>query len=60
MNKTFLLILEIVWIITGVLSIFAGIRFANRAGGPGVLIFVLLAIISFLFAWFRHRQRKKG
>jgi hypothetical protein len=60
MNKKFILILEIIWIATGFLSIAAGIRYAIRTGGAGVLIFVLLAIISFLFAWFRHRQRKNG
>jgi hypothetical protein len=60
MNKKFLLVLEIIWITTGVLSIAAGIRYAFRTGGAGIIVFALLALISFLFAWFRHRQRKKG
>jgi hypothetical protein len=60
MNKKFILILEIIWIATGILSIAAGIRYAIRTGGSGVLIFVLLSVISFLFAWFRHRQSNNG
>jgi len=60
MNKRFLLIIEIVWIITGSLSMVAGIRYAVQTGGPGVIVFLLLAVVSFLFAWIRHRQRKKS
>jgi hypothetical protein len=60
MNKKFLLILEIIWIITGILSIAAGIRYLISGGGKMFFIFPLLAIISFLFAWIRHRERKKG
>jgi hypothetical protein len=60
MSKRFLLILEIIWITTGLLSIAAGIRYAIITGGNKVFIFALLAFISFLFAWLRHRERKKG
>jgi hypothetical protein len=60
MSKRFLLILEIIWITTGLLSIAAGIRYAITTGGNKVFIFVLLAFVSFLFAWLRHRERKKG
>lgn len=60
MSKKYLLILEIVWIITGILAIAAGIRYALVTGGAGTLVFVLLALVSFLFAWFRHRERKKA
>jgi len=60
MNKKYLLILEIVWIVTGVLCIAAGIRYAVKTGGAASLLFLLMALISFLFAWIRHRQRKKS
>jgi hypothetical protein len=60
MSKRFLLILEIIWIITGLLCIAAGIRYAVTEGGNRIFIFILIALISFLFAWIRHRERKKG
>jgi hypothetical protein len=60
MNKKYLLILEIIWIITGVLCVVLGIRYAIKTGGSTTFLFVIMAAISFLFAWFRHSQRKKG
>jgi len=60
MSKKFLLILEITWIITGVLSIAAGIRYLVAGGGKMFFIFPLITLVAFLFAWIRHRERKKG
>jgi hypothetical protein len=60
MNKRFLLILEIIWITTGTLCLAVGIRSAVISGDSRTFIFLLLALISFLFAWLRHRERKKG
>ncbi len=60
MSKKFLLVLEIIWIITGTLCIAAGIRYIVRDSGKMFYLFPLLALISFLFAWLRHRERKKG
>ena len=61
MSNRSLLILEIVWIITGILCVAAGIRFAIINGYSNrILILVIMAIISFLFAWMRRRQRKKS
>jgi hypothetical protein len=59
MRNNSLLILEIIWWATGVISIVAGIRFAVTEGGIKTLIFILMALVSFLFAWLRHQQRKK-
>ncbi|MBA4322500.1 MAG: hypothetical protein C0408_06750 [Odoribacter sp.] len=59
MNKKSLLVLEIVWIAVGIICITAGIRFAVTDGGSRVLIFIIMALVSFAFAWLRHRQRKK-
>jgi membrane protein implicated in regulation of membrane protease activity len=52
--------MEVLWIATGVISLAAGVRFAVTTGGNKVYIFALMAIISFLFAWLRHKQRKKN
>jgi len=55
-----LLILEIIWWATGIISIAAGIRFAVTGGGIKILLFIVMALVSFLFAWLRHQQRKKS
>lgn len=60
MRNRSLLVLEIVWIVTGVLCIAAGIRYMISGGNSKIPIFVLMALICFVFAWLRHRQRKKG
>lgn len=60
MNKKFLLALEIIWIATGTSAVFIGIRFAVNTGGSRTFVFAAIAIISFLFAWLRHRERKKA
>jgi len=60
MRNSSLLILEIIWIVTGILSVIVAIRFAMTTGGSKIIIFALMALISFLFAWMRHRQRKKS
>jgi len=60
MRNNALLIMEIIWIATGIISLAAGVRFAVTTGGNMVYIFALMAIISFLFAWLRHKQRKKS
>ena len=54
-----ILILEIIWIVTGLLCTGMSIRIAVSGGGREILIFVLMAVISFMFAWLRHNQRKK-
>ena len=59
MNRKYLIVLEVIWIITGILCLIAGIRYATGKGGNKTIIFFLLAGVSFLFAWFRDRERKK-
>jgi hypothetical protein len=54
MRNSSLLILEIIWWATGVFSVIAGIRIAYNDGGIKILIFILMALVSFLFAWLRH------
>jgi len=60
MSKRFLIILEIIWIITGILCIGAAIKYAIAPGGKMIYIFLLMSAVSFLFAFARHRERKKG
>ncbi len=60
MRNSSLLVLEIIWIATGVLSVVAGIRFAFTDDSNKIYIFALMALVSFAFAWMRHKQRKKG
>jgi hypothetical protein len=59
MKNSSLLILEIVWITTGILSVAAGIRYAINGGSNKIFIFALMALVSFAFAWMRHKQRKR-
>jgi len=60
MRNSSLLVLEIIWIATGVLCIAAGIRYAMAGSGSKIPIFALMAFVSFIFAWLRDKQRKKG
>jgi len=59
MNKRYPIILEVIWIVTAILCLIAGIRYATRSGGNKKYIFFLLAAVSFLFAWLRDWERKK-
>jgi hypothetical protein len=60
MRNSSILIMEILWITTGVLCLGAGIRIAVTTGGNRVFVFALMSLVSFLFAWLRHKQRKKS
>jgi hypothetical protein len=60
MRNSSLLILEIIWIATGVLCVAAGIRYAITSGSSKIPIFALMAFVCFVFAWLRDKQRKKG
>jgi hypothetical protein len=55
-----LLALEIVWISTGLICFFTSIRLIATTGGWKSIIFAVMALISFAFAWIRHSMRKKG
>ncbi len=60
MRNRSLLAMEIIWIATGVLCAVASIRFAFGSGGNKIIVFAIMALISFTFAWLRHKQRKKS
>lgn len=58
-NKPGNLFLEIIWTITGILCISAGIfSYIKNGYGNRIIMFAAMALISFLFAWFRDKQRK--
>ena len=55
------LLLEIIWLITGLLCIAAAVRlYAVNGYNNRILVFILMALVAFLFARFRHNQRKKS
>ncbi len=54
------MVLEIVWITVGILCVAAGIRYLIKTGGSKVYIFFIMALVSFVFAYIRHNQRKKS
>jgi hypothetical protein len=60
MRNNSLIIIEIIWIVTGLLCIAAGIRYSLTGGSSKIPIFALMALISFVFAIIRHRQRRNG
>jgi hypothetical protein len=60
MRNSSILVLEIIWIATGILCIAAGIKFAITNGFSKVPLFALMAVICFVFAWVRDKQRKKS
>lgn len=58
-NKPGNLFLEIIWTITGILCISAGVfSYIKNGYGNRIIMFAAMALISFLFAWFRDKQRK--
>jgi hypothetical protein len=59
MKNRGLLLLEIVWIIVGIACLAAGTRSVIRTGGYQFIVFFVMALVSFGFAWIRHKQRTK-
>lgn len=60
MNKRTLLILEVAWIVIGILCLAAAIHNRIVSDGKLFLIFLLMGFASFVMSWFRHKQRKKN
>ncbi|HCC70562.1 MAG TPA: hypothetical protein DEQ09_05355 [Bacteroidales bacterium] len=59
MNKRTLIILEVLWIVIGVLCIAAAIHNKIISGGERFLILAGMGILAFIMAYLRDRQRKK-
>jgi cell division protein FtsW (lipid II flippase) len=60
MNKRSLLILQIAWIAIGVMCVWAAIHNKVTGSGERTLLFALMGLASFVMAYFRHKQIKKG
>jgi len=61
MNNRYLVILEIIWAGTSIACIAVAIKLLVTEGyGTRFLLLAAMALIAFLFAWYRHRQRKKN
>jgi len=60
MRNSSLLGIEIIWIVTGIVCVIAAIRAGFTGGGNKIIIFAIMALISFIFAWLRDKQRKKS
>jgi hypothetical protein len=53
------LILEIVWVIVGIICLAAGVHSLITGGGTRFILLFIMALVSAVFAWIRHTQRKK-
>lgn len=60
MNKKGLLILEIAWIVIGILCMGASVHNRIVLDGDKFVLLLLMSIASFVMAWFRHNQRKNN
>jgi len=60
MKNKFLIILEITWIVVGILCLAAAVKFIIKTDTLKTLVSFFMALVSFAFAWLRHYQRKKG
>lgn len=60
MKTKFSLVIEIVWIIIGLASFYLSIKEFINNNNRQAGIFLIMAAVSFLLAWFRDKQRKKS
>jgi len=59
MNKKSLLLIEIIWIILGLICLGIAIREITANGLTGGLLYLVMAAGAFALAWVRDSQRKK-
>lgn len=59
MNKKYLLMIEIVWIVLGVICLGIAIREITANGLKSGLLYLVMAAGAFVLAWMRDSQRKK-
>ena len=60
MRNSAILIIEIIWIVAGILCTVAAIRSAQIEDKGKTILFALMAVVSIVFAVIRHSQRKKN
>lgn len=59
MNKKSLLLIEIVWVILGIICLGIAIREISANGIKSGLLYLVMATGAFVLAWIRDSQRKK-
>ncbi|MCA1740875.1 MAG: hypothetical protein LC630_00070 [Bacteroidales bacterium] len=59
MNKKSLLLIEIIWVILGIICLGIAIREISANGFKSGLLYLVMAIGAFVLAWVRDSQRKK-
>lgn len=59
MNKKSLLLIEIVWVILGIVCLGIAIREISANGIKSGLLYLVMAAGAFVLAWIRDSQRKK-
>lgn len=59
MNKKSLLLIEIVWVILGLVCLGIAIREISANGIKSGLLYLVMAAGAFVLAWIRDSQRKK-
>jgi len=59
MNKKYIIFIEILWTVIGLVSLFISVKeFINK--GRQAWIFLIMALFSFMLAGIREYQRKKS
>ncbi len=59
MNKKSLLLIEIIWIILGLVCLGIAIREITTNGMRQAWLFIVMSAVAFTLAWVRDSQRKK-
>ncbi|MBE0679318.1 MAG: hypothetical protein IH592_11200 [Bacteroidales bacterium] len=59
MNKKSLLLIEIIWVILGIVCLGIAIREISANGIKSGLLYLVMAAGAFVLAWIRDSQRKK-
>lgn len=59
MNKKSLLLIEIVWVILGIICMGIAIREITANGFKSGLLYLVMGAGAFVLAWIRDSQRKK-
>ncbi|MFN8239244.1 MAG: hypothetical protein U0X39_00600 [Bacteroidales bacterium] len=60
MKNRFALVIEIIWVVVGMFSLYSAARSLKIPGDRHYIVFLLMAMVSFAFALVRHKQRKKS
>lgn len=59
MNKKYLLVIEIVWVVLGLACLGIAVREITANGFRSGLLYLVMAAGAFALAWIRDSQRKK-